>query len=233
MNKSNNVAICRHTDDTKGYKKSRQRSCLDKHKQEIIKLLQQGMTKVDIAKHFGVSKQTLFRFLQINQISYSLADRLKVAEDKISELFKQGITIKEMASHLKTSQKTITQKIQNMNLTRQRSDTYNKKTILENYHTRIKQMFENGFSYPAMADALGVHVQSIKNCVRQLGLKRNKIGKYASTIVGKEDILMRMHQIGIDTKIIAFVFNCTAQAVRWHIHRLRLNTESKRGGKIA
>mgnify|MGYP002624562687 CR=1 FL=1 len=208
-------------------------SCLDKYKGQIVELLEKGVQKKEIAQRFGVSKQTLFRFFKLNQIEHSLIYRLNASESKIVEMFKQGITIKQMALCLKTSQRSITQKIKKMKLTRQRSDTYNKPTILENYHTQIKQMFENGFSYQAIAEALGVHVQSIKNCVRQLGLKRNKIGKYASTIVGKEEILLRMHQIGLDTKIIAFVFNCPAQVIRWHLRRLRIASESKRGGENA
>lgn len=230
MNKGNNVAICRRAEVTKGYKKSRQSSCLDKHKQEIIELLQQGMTKVDIAKHFGVSKQTLFHFLQTNQISHSLECRLKSAESKIIEMFKSGLTIKEMAKCLKTSQTAISQQIKRIKLSRSRADTYNKQTILEKHGAQIKQMFDAGLTQQAIAKALGVHVQSIKNCVRQLGLTRDKISKPINMIAGREDILLRMHQIGIDTKIIALVFNCTAQVVRWHLRRLRIAPESAKRG---
>lgn len=149
-------------------------SCLDTHKDEIVKLLMSGMTKLDIARRFGVSKQTLFRFMQLNQVEHSLYYRLKSSEQEIADMFGKGITIKEIAKKLNTSQTTISAYVKKMKLLRSRGDTYNKQTILERFHTQIKQMFETGLSYSAIAEALGVHVQSIKNCVRKLGLKRNK-----------------------------------------------------------
>lgn len=160
----------------KAGKQSWHSSCLDEYKNEIISLLEKGVHRKEIAQRFGVSKQTLFRFFQLNQINHSLDYRLKASEARITEMFKQGVTLKEIALSLKTSQKTISQKVQRMKLLRSRGDIYNKQTILEKFHTPIKQMFETGLSYSAMAEALGVHVQSIKNCVRKLGLKRKKNG---------------------------------------------------------
>lgn len=201
-------------------------SCLDKYKGKIVELLEKGVQRKEIAQRFGVSKQTLFRFFKLNQIEHSLSYRLNASEAKIAEMFKQGITIKQMALCLKTSQKTIARKVKELKLLRSRSDTYNKQTILEKFHTPIKQMFEAGLSYLAIAETLGVHVQSIKNCVKQLGLKRNKPGKYASAIVGREDMLLKMHDAGIATKDIAVVFSCNPRVIRYHLRRLGIKMDT-------
>ena len=173
MNKSNNMTVCRRAAVIKPAHKPK--SCLDRYKQEIVGLLEKGIQKKKIAQLFDVSKQTLFHFLQTNQISISLDSRLSAYENEIVNMFAQGLTMQEMADQLNTSQSAISKQIKKLKLKRTRSDTYNKQTTSEKYGAQIKQMFANNFTQQAIADALGVHVQTIKNCIKQLGLKRQKI----------------------------------------------------------
>lgn len=215
---------------TKTGKPRKHSSCLDAHKDEIVKLLMSGMTKLDIARRFGVSKQTLFTFMQLNQIEHSLYYRLKNSERKIEDMFGKGITLRDIAKSLKSSQTSVSRKIKELKLRRTRSDTYNKPTILERYGDQIKIMFEKGFTLKAIADALGVHFQSIRNCIKQLGLHRNRVGKYAPTIVGRDDMLLKMCDAGIDTKSMARIFSCSVKAINYHLRRLGIKRD--RHGRI-
>ncbi|MBQ9235362.1 MAG: helix-turn-helix domain-containing protein [Alphaproteobacteria bacterium] len=193
-------------------------SCLDSHLSEIEHLLRDGVSKVEIAKRFNVSKQTLHRFLNLRCLSSTLASRLKSAEQAIVDLFRNGLSIREIARRLRFSPTAISAKLNELKLNRRRSEVA-RSTILTRHGTQIAQMFASGLSYTAIAKYLGIHAQTVQRCIQSLGLVRSSRGHYSSAVVGREDMLLKMHSADIPTKTIAQVFGCTPQVIRYHLRR--------------
>ena len=143
---------------TKTGKPRKHSSCLDPYKDEIIRLLTDGISKIDIARRFGMSKQTLHRFVYLNQLESSFSYRLKSSERKIAEIFRKDVSSKEVAEKM------------------------------------------------------------------DLGYKR--MGKYVAALVGKNELILKMHNAGIATSVIAKTFECPIEIIRTRLRRMGINMDN-------
>ena len=84
--------------------------------EHIIEMMNDGSKAEDIAKIYGVHKETIFRML--HSMGYYFHDQID--DDELIELFNQGYSNQELADMLNTKKWTIVRRLQKLGLRRRR-----------------------------------------------------------------------------------------------------------------
>ena len=130
---------------------------LDGHEADLVELLKKGVTKETIARIFGVTRPTLYYFLQSRDIDY-LKDKKTLSgyEKEITEMFNSGCTLFEMSHHFHVHQQKLVQKIKELGLTRKLADVHTTRATLPGRYEQVKELLDKGMSTVEIAKALGI-----------------------------------------------------------------------------
>ena len=195
---------------------------LDGHEADIAELLKKGVTKGTIARIFGVSRPDLYYYMQKRQISFENKDKLTLREEEITEMFNSYVSLNEMAHFFQVSIPRMSQKIKEMGLIRSLSDVFSnccKNRVPVKRYNQIKELINEGMNIGEVARTLKMSYSTVYSIISKLGLPVQKATPRKTNIelIDKRETIVKMHNVGINTKIIAAVFECDPQVIRYRL----------------
>ncbi len=199
-----------------------QTNILEKYADEIIELLQNGVSKAEIARRYNVCVKTVFNFIYLMQLN---APVVKKCDNviRLKQAFEEGDSLKQIAVDLNCSEKSVSNKIKDLNWKRPRNSVQ-KESPLNNQEDLIKELYAQGLSGSEIAEQVHTHPISVYNKIRKMKLTRpQKWAEYTSTFKGKKELLLNMRQSGKSINEIATYFNVCPATVSYHLKKLEVS----------
>lgn len=192
---------------------------LDKHYDQIVGLLQSGVSKTEIAKRYGVCSGTVFNFIHLNGLK---APVIKKCDNKklIIKLFKQGYSHQRIANELHCSIHTVNDKIQQLGIKRNRNSV--KKAVgLNLKEDLIKDLYMQGLAGDEIAEKVHAHPLSVYNKIRKMGLTRpQKWATYRSKQSEFDSQIIELRHLGKTYKEIGNILNIPYTTVSYRFKRM-------------
>ncbi|MGN0919611.1 MAG: helix-turn-helix domain-containing protein, partial [Alphaproteobacteria bacterium] len=139
---------------------------LEKHFDEVIALLKQGTLRTEIAKKYGVSRSTVFNFINLYGIQAPVKRILDGHEQFIKQSFYEGKSLEEIAAKLKCSASSVARFIKNNHFNRSQKIVL-KNSYMNNQKDKIQELFLQGDSYDEIAQKLGVRRASVYQFIKR------------------------------------------------------------------
>lgn len=195
------------------------RNCLEKYVKEIQSLLEQGISKRDIARRYLVSTATVYNLIYLYDLKAPVMKKLDGQENTVKQLFQQGLSYPVISERLKCSKPTIRCKVKDLKLKR---NSIKVNSFLTRHEDVIRKMYMDGASGADIAHALNVHKISVYNKIKKMNLSRpKKCAEYTSTFKGKEAELIKLRQSGMSLKQIAEIFGVKPNTVFYRLKKLK------------
>jgi DNA-binding NarL/FixJ family response regulator len=199
-----------------------QTNILEKYADEIIGLLQTGVSKAEIARRYNVCPATVFNFIYLMQLN---APVVKKCDNviRLKQAFEEGDSLKQIAVDLNCSEKSVSDKIKDLKWKRPRNSV-KKESPLNNQEDLIKELYSQGLSGSEIAEQVHTHPISVYNKIRKMKLTRpQKWAEYRSKFSVYDDELLNLYRSGFTYKQIGEKFNIPLTTVAYRIKKLEVS----------
>ena len=202
------------------------KNILENYKDDVIPLLESGVSKTEIAKKYGVCTSTVYNFIHLYDIDAPVKKICDNQEDLIVNAYKSGDSLEDISLKSGCAVNTIYLKIKSMGLSR-KPQSVKWKSILNNQKDTIKELYYQGMSGTEMARRLDVSKDSIYACIRRMKFDANQRKVRNNSPFRKHDNeILEMRQNGMTLKQIAQSFGMAENTV---LYRLRKITNTYNG----
>ena len=199
-----------------------QTNILEKYADEIIGLLQTGVSKAEIARRYNVCPATVFNFIYLYGLSVPV---IKKCDNviRLKQAFEEGNSLKQIAVDLNCSEKSVSNKIKDLKWKRPRNSVQ-KESPLNNQEDLIKELYAQGLSGSEIAEQVHTHPISVYNKIRKMKLTRpQKWAEYRSKFSSYDDELLNLYHSGLTYKQIGEKFNIPLTTVAYRIKKLEVS----------
>ena len=192
---------------------------LEKYSDDIIQLLEDGVSKTEIAEKYGVCTSTVYNFIHLYDIDAPVKKICDNQEKYIQEAFEAGKSLEDISDELNCHMLTTYHKVKDMQLSRAQSDV-KRKSLLNNQEEEIRRLYEEGISGTEIAKLMGVSYPSIYEFIRRKQFDARPI-VHKSIFDGHDGELLQMRQSGMTLKQIGKYFGVKANTVLHRIQKLQ------------
>ncbi|MFI3242483.1 MAG: helix-turn-helix domain-containing protein [Alphaproteobacteria bacterium] len=219
---------------------------LENKKEEVIELLESGVSIKDIAERLNVHHNTLLRarkawgiykepplfykkiketreFNKKNGIKPQGPTRFSILDpfiDEIVEMLQNGSKKSDVAKKYKVSVQTVFNALNRHNIS---IKTDNK---VERLAENITELFENGLSYKEIAKKLNCSQQAVFLTTKKLKIQRNKEEIVIACKINKqEEKLIELFNKGLSHKEIAKELGCHAVSIGKYLNKIGLKRD--------
>ena len=200
---------------------------LEKYADDIIKLLENGVTKTEIAKRYGVCPSTVYNFIHLYDIDAPVKKICDGKEQQIKEAFDAGVSLEDISNQLNCNMQTVYHTVKGMKLVRKQS-SIKRKSILNDQEIEIRRLYEEGLSGIAIAELMGVSYPSLYEFIHRKQFAERPI-VHRSVFDGHDGELIRMRQDGMTLKQIGEYFGVGTTTVLHRIKKLQTQNNEYQG----
>lgn len=188
---------------------------------EIVDLLNNGVSKAEIARRYNVCNGTVFNFIYLNQLNAPFigkcGDIVKIKDD-----FDNGAAQEKIARSLGCSRNTVHKKLKELNLTRPDS-VVKRSSLLNNQEELIAKLYEKGLSGKEIAQQTKSTPIAVYNKIKAMNLSREqKWAEYSSTFKGRDEELRKLRASGISVEELGKYFGVHVNTVFYRLRKLGL-----------
>ena len=198
---------------------------LEKYKDDVISLLENGTPKLKIAKMYGVSDATVYNFIHLYGLRPPAKKICGIKEEILKEAFRTGKTIDLISKKIKCSPCTVRRAIKDLKLKRD-PKLVRRKSPLNNQEERIKTLFYQGVPGTEIARQLGVTSTSIYAYLHKMKFdnSQRKVKRW-TPFCAYDDELLKLRKDGMSLRKLAKHFGIHVNTVVYRIRRLEGGTK--------
>ncbi len=193
-------------------------NCLEIYLDEILKLLNSGISRAEVARIYNVSTGTVFNLLALYDIKVPVVKKLDSKKDAIKRWFNKGLSVAVIANKLNCSSQTVEKKIKELGLKRDLSDVKINGKLAQK-EKQIKKLYLQGFSLQDIGAKLNIHQVTICKKIKRMGLTRPEI-KYKSKLDKFANIIIKMRKTGKSYKEIGACFDAAPNTVANYLKKI-------------
>ena len=221
--------------DGKTPKPSRIMESTVEQQKEIVKLYDEGLSSLAIARMFGVSKPTILKVLKRQGrkrrgSGEALRSLTKEQEEGVVRLYDEGLSSPAIADRLSVSKDIIFRVLERKGKKRRSSGSYQRK-LTEEQEEEIVQLYDGGIFSGAIAQKFGVSKPTILNALERQGRKRMPAGGRCKLNEEQQKEIVELYKSGLSLRPIALRFSVSAQIVARILEHRGVKRRPRKGGR--
>ena len=201
------------------------KNILEKYKNVVIPLLEDGVSKIAIARRYGVCVSTVYNFIHLYGLKAPVKKICDDREEQIIEAYTRGKSLENISEQLSCCTNTIRRKLNELELSRPKGSVI-KESILNDQKDLVEKLYKQGLSGQEIAEILNVSMTSIYCCIRRFKFSRVQKRAGWSVFKGHDEELLQMRKSGMTLKEIGKQFGVRDTCVLERLKKLNRMDEA-------